>query len=108
MGAFHRKRGKRLPSSTAHSTLDDGTGRFTASALGGCSSCAARSFLDALDVVDDERRPTLIRADLGMSTSSLQWIVSAYVLGYGCFLFDRRGLASTAAGYAPFLPIGLD
>jgi EmrB/QacA subfamily drug resistance transporter len=27
-----------------------------------------------------------IRADLGMSTSSLQWVVSAYVLGYGGFL----------------------
>ena len=27
-----------------------------------------------------------IRSDLGMSTSSLQWVVSAYVLGYGGFL----------------------
>jgi EmrB/QacA subfamily drug resistance transporter len=27
-----------------------------------------------------------IREDLGMSTSSLQWVVSAYVLGYGGFL----------------------
>src|SRR5215207_599079 len=27
-----------------------------------------------------------IRADLGMSTTSLQWVVSAYVLGYGGFV----------------------
>src|SRR5207302_7902845 len=27
-----------------------------------------------------------IRTDLHMSTSSLQWVVSAYVLGYGGFL----------------------
>ena len=27
-----------------------------------------------------------IRTDLDMSTSSLQWVVSAYVLGYGGFL----------------------
>src|SRR5947209_2699591 len=27
-----------------------------------------------------------IRAELNMSTSSLQWVVSAYVLGYGGFL----------------------
>jgi MFS family permease len=27
-----------------------------------------------------------IRADLGMSTASLQWVVSAYVLGYGGFV----------------------
>jgi MFS family permease len=27
-----------------------------------------------------------IRADVGMSTSSLQWVMSAYVLGYGGFL----------------------
>src|SRR6478752_254113 len=27
-----------------------------------------------------------IRAELGMSTASLQWVVSAYVLGYGGFV----------------------
>ena len=44
-----------------------------------------------------------IRAELGLSTSSLQWIVSAYVLGYGGFvllggraadLLGRRGCSS--------------
>src|SRR5437764_15300542 len=29
---------------------------------------------------------TSIRSDLHMSTASLQWVVSAYVLGYGGFL----------------------
>jgi len=43
-------------------------------------------FLDALDVSMIGVALPSIRADLGMSTSSLQWIVSAYVLGYGGFL----------------------
>jgi EmrB/QacA subfamily drug resistance transporter len=43
-------------------------------------------FLDALDVSMTGVALPSIRADLGMSTSSLQWVVSAYVLGYGGFL----------------------
>jgi MFS family permease len=43
-------------------------------------------FLDALDVSMMGVALPSIRADLGMSTSSLQWVVSAYVLGYGGFL----------------------
>src|SRR6201989_1025551 len=43
-------------------------------------------FLDALDVSMIGVALPSIRADLGMSTSSLQWVVSAYVLGYGGFL----------------------
>ena len=43
-------------------------------------------FLDALDVSMVGVALPSIRADLGMSTSSLQWVVSAYVLGYGGFL----------------------
>ncbi len=43
-------------------------------------------FLDALDVSMMGVALPSIRADLGMSTMSLQWIVSAYVLGYGGFL----------------------
>lgn len=43
-------------------------------------------FLDALDVSMIGVALPSIRADLGMSTSSLEWIVSAYVLGYGGFL----------------------
>ena len=43
-------------------------------------------FLDALDVSMTGVALPSIDADLGMSTSSLQWVVSAYVLGYGGFL----------------------
>src|SRR5213595_1983956 len=43
-------------------------------------------FLDALDVSMVGVALPSIRTDLHMSTSSLQWVVSAYVLGYGGFL----------------------
>lgn len=43
-------------------------------------------FLDALDVSMMGVALPSIRSDLGLSTSSLQWVVSAYVLGYGGFL----------------------
>ena len=43
-------------------------------------------FLDALDVSMVSVALPSIRADLGLSTASLQWVVSAYVLGYGGFL----------------------
>src|SRR5882724_13686356 len=43
-------------------------------------------FLDALDVSMIGVALPSIRTDLHLSTSSLQWVVSAYVLGYGGFL----------------------
>ena len=43
-------------------------------------------FLDAMDVSMIGVALPSIRTDLDMSTSSLQWVVSAYVLGYGGFL----------------------
>src|SRR5881397_1772112 len=43
-------------------------------------------FLDALDVSMVGVALPSIRTDLHLSTSSLQWVVSAYVLGYGGFL----------------------
>ncbi|MFI0417873.1 MFS transporter [Spongiactinospora sp. 9N601] len=43
-------------------------------------------FLDALDVSMVGVALPSIQADLGMSTSSLQWVVSGYVLGYGGLL----------------------
>jgi len=43
-------------------------------------------FLDALDVSMVGVALPSIQNDLAMSTSSLQWVVSAYVLGYGGFL----------------------
>src|SRR5882724_12623425 len=43
-------------------------------------------FLDALDISMVGVALPSIRTDLNMTTSSLQWVVSAYVLGYGGFL----------------------
>src|SRR5262245_34921929 len=43
-------------------------------------------FLDGLDVSSVGVALPSIDADLGLSTSSLQWIVSGYVLGYGGLL----------------------
>ena len=43
-------------------------------------------FLEGLDVSMIGVSLPSIRADLGLSTSTLQWVVSAYVLGYGGFL----------------------
>ncbi|HVV19599.1 MAG TPA: MFS transporter [Pseudonocardiaceae bacterium] len=43
-------------------------------------------FLDGLDVSMVGVALPSIRAQLGMSTSALQWVVSGYVLGYGGFL----------------------
>lgn len=54
--------------------------------------CAVQ-LIDAFDVA--AMGPTLpkIQHDLGMSPSSLQWVVSAYVLGYGGFLLLGGRLA---------------
>jgi MFS family permease len=43
-------------------------------------------FLDALDVSMVGVALPSISSDLGMSTGSLQWVISAYVLGFGGFL----------------------
>ncbi|MFG3100896.1 MFS transporter [Streptomyces sp. NPDC048182] len=47
--------------------------------------CAAM-FLDALDVSMVGVALPSIGADLGLSTASLQWVVSGYILGYGGLL----------------------
>jgi EmrB/QacA subfamily drug resistance transporter len=71
---------------TAHSTLDDGSGRLTKRAWGALLVLCGALFLDALDVSMTGVALPSIRTELDMSTSSLQWVVSAYVLGYGGFL----------------------
>jgi MFS family permease len=47
--------------------------------------CAA-NFLDAMDVSTIGVALPAIQAELGLEATSLQWAVSAYVLGYGGFL----------------------
>lgn len=61
-------------------------GRLSRRAWGTLIVLCGALFLDALDVSMIGVALPSIRSDLGMSTSSLQWVVSAYVLGYGGFL----------------------
>jgi EmrB/QacA subfamily drug resistance transporter len=60
-------------------------------------------FLDALDVSMVGVALPAIRDDLGMSTSSLQWVVSGYVLGYGGFLLLGGRAADLLGRRALFL-----
>ncbi|WP_248924076.1 MFS transporter [Paenibacillus hamazuiensis] len=64
-------------------------------------------FLEGIDVSMIGVALPSIRSELGMSTGSLQWVVSAYVLGYGGFmllggraadLFGRRKMFLTWLG----------
>src|SRR6187200_453798 len=67
-------------------SLDGGAGRLSPRAWGALLVLCGALFLDALDVSMIGVALPSIRTDLDMSTSSLQWVVSAYVLGYGGFL----------------------
>src|SRR5256885_7225059 len=66
--------------------LDKRTGRLSRRAWGPLLVLCGALFLDALDGSMIGVALPSIRSDLDMSTSSLQWVVSAYVLGYGGFL----------------------
>jgi EmrB/QacA subfamily drug resistance transporter len=67
-------------------TLDDGSGNLSKRAWGALLVLCGALFLDAMDVSSTGVALPSIQTDLGMSTSSLQWVVSGYVLGYGGFL----------------------
>ncbi|HZC70633.1 MAG TPA: MFS transporter [Jatrophihabitans sp.] len=60
--------------------------RLDARAWGALLVLCGAVFLDGLDVSMVGVALPSIRADLGLSTSTLQWIVSGYVLGYGGLL----------------------
>jgi MFS family permease len=60
--------------------------RLRGRALGLMLVLCASIFLDALDVSMMGVALPSIQADLGMSTRSLQWLVSGYVIGFGGFL----------------------
>jgi EmrB/QacA subfamily drug resistance transporter len=66
--------------------LSSGGEHLSRAAWGALLVLCGALFLDALDVSMIGVALPSIKADLGMSTSSLQWVVSAYVLGYGGFL----------------------
>ncbi len=73
-------------SDTSTSTLEPASDRLSGRAWGTLLVLCGALFLDALDVSMMGIALPSIRSDLGMSTSSLQWVVSGYVLGYGGFL----------------------
>jgi EmrB/QacA subfamily drug resistance transporter len=63
-------------------------------------------FLDAMDVSMIGVALPSIREDLGLSTSTLQWVVSGYVLGYGGFLL-LGGRAADLFGRRRMFLLGL-
>lgn len=67
-------------------SADGGAERLSSRAWGMLLVLCGALFLDAMDVSMVGVALPSIREDLGLSTSSLQWVVSAYVLGYGGFL----------------------
>jgi EmrB/QacA subfamily drug resistance transporter len=73
-------------SSSTSFALDDGTGKLSRRAWGALLVLCGAIFLDAMDVSMTGVALPSIRTELDMSTSSLQWVVSGYVLGYGGFL----------------------
>jgi EmrB/QacA subfamily drug resistance transporter len=73
-------------SRTAAPPLISPSGAFSRRAWGALIVLCGALFLDALDVSMIGVALPSIRNDLNLSTDSLQWIVSAYVLGYGGFL----------------------
>src|SRR5215211_9172773 len=73
-------------SSTSTQTSQDSGAHWDARLWGALIVLCGVLFLDGLDVSMVGVALPSIRSDLGLSTSSLQWIVSGYVLGYGGLL----------------------
>src|SRR3954453_20206645 len=74
------------PSSPSTTTVPRTEERWTPLQWGTLLVLCAALFLDALDVSMVGVALPSIGSDLHLSTSSLQWIVSGYVLGYGGLL----------------------
>jgi MFS family permease len=91
-------------------------GHLRGAALGIVVVLCAAMFLDALDVSMMAVALPSIQRSLHMSTTTLQWVVSGYVLGYGGFLllggraadvFGRRRVFLLAlAGFAVMSTLG--
>src|SRR3712207_5444353 len=78
---------ERVVSTPPPSAFDASTaGTLSRRAWGTLLVLCSALFLDALDVSMIGVALPSIREELDMSTSSLQWVVSGYVLGYGGFL----------------------
>ena len=72
--------------STSQPDVDAADGQLGGRAWGLLFVLCGALFLDALDVSMVNVALPSISSDLDMSTRELQWVVSAYVLGYGGFL----------------------
>jgi len=68
------------------SSQDPDGGRMSRSSWAMLLVLCGAVFLEGLDVSMMGVALPAIRAELDMSTSSLQWVISAYVLGYGGFV----------------------
>jgi MFS family permease len=95
------------PSERDEVRVVDGDGQVSGRAWGTLLVLCGALFLDALDVSMMGIALPSIRSDLGMSTSSLQWVASSYALGFGGFLllggraadlFGRRRVFLVALG----------
>lgn len=73
-------------SSTSVRNTTDGAGSLGARSWGVLLVLCGAIFLEGIDVAMLNVALPSIRADLGMSTGELQWVMSAYVLGYGGFM----------------------
>lgn len=71
---------------TSQSPPLDRTERMTGRAWGVLLVLCGAIFLEGIDVSMMGVALPSIRAELGLSTGELQWVVSAYVLGYGGFV----------------------
>ncbi|CAM5537948.1 MFS transporter [Streptomyces avidinii] len=65
---------------------DDAPGRIRGRRLGVLLVLCGAIFLEGIDVAMLNVALPSIRADLGLGTGTLQWVMSAYVLGYGGFM----------------------
>lgn len=72
--------------STPQSPSSSGTERMSGRAWGVLFVLCGAIFLEGVDVAMLNVALPSIRADLDLSTGTLQWVMSAYVLGYGGFM----------------------
>jgi MFS family permease len=72
--------------SALQSNQGSGTDRMSGRAWGVLFVLCGAIFLEGVDVAMLNVALPSIRADLGLSTGMLQWVMSAYVLGYGGFM----------------------
>jgi MFS family permease len=90
-------------SSPSHHVIGE---RWTPAVWGALILLCGVLFLDGLDVSMVGVALPSIRADLGLDTAQLQWIVSGYVLGYGGLLL-LGGRAADLLGRRRVLLVGL-